>query len=112
MSFYVYILQCADGSYCTGHTDNLEARQSRHHEALIPDYTQTRRPLRLVWSADFPTRYEALQSERQIKGWSRAKKAALIPGDWAELSRLARSRGSNGPPPTDFFPAHFPSAPP
>jgi predicted GIY-YIG superfamily endonuclease len=46
----------------------------------------------LVWCDEFPSRYEALSAERQIKGWSRAKKPALIRGDWALISKLARNR--------------------
>lgn len=51
----------------------------------------TRLPVTLVWSDEFPSRYEALQAERQIKGWSRAKKLALIRGDWKLISALARN---------------------
>jgi predicted GIY-YIG superfamily endonuclease len=92
MSFWVYILRCADGSYYTGHTDNLEKRISEHTTGAIAScYTFKRRPLELVFSQDFPTREEALASEQQIKGWSRKKKEAMTRGDWAEVSRLARS---------------------
>ena len=90
--FWVYMLQCRDGSYYTGHTDNLEARIAAHQSGEIIGYTETRRPLELVFSESFPTRLEALEGERQIEGWSRAKKAALIAGDWQEISRLARSK--------------------
>jgi len=100
MSFYAYMLRCSDGSFYVGHTDNLETRFYMHCEGLLPSYTKTRLPVELVWSAEFPTRYEALQTERQIKGWSRAKKAALIRSDWAALSRLARSHGSTSSPRT------------
>jgi predicted GIY-YIG superfamily endonuclease len=72
-----------------GHTDNLEARMSQHHEAEI-GYTAERHPLRLVWTCEFPSRLDALERERQIKGWSRAKKAALIRGDWERIHQLAR----------------------
>jgi predicted GIY-YIG superfamily endonuclease len=92
MSFWAYILQCSDGSYYTGHTDNLEQRINQHHTgAFSTCYTFNRRPVQLVFSQEFPTRIEALGSERQIKGWSRKKKEAMIRGDWAEISRLAKS---------------------
>ena len=84
MSFWVYILRCADNSYYTGHTDNLEERIAKHQSGEIEGYTSTRLPLTLVFSE------EALRCERQIKGWSRKKKEALMRGDWAEVSRLAR----------------------
>ncbi|EGW23107.1 GIY-YIG nuclease family protein [Methylobacter tundripaludum] len=92
MAFWVYILRCADSSYYTGHTDNLEKRIHEHHLGAITScYTFKRRPLQLAFSQDFPTRIEALTSERQIKGWSRKKKEAMMRGDWVEVSRLAKS---------------------
>lgn len=96
MGFHVYVLHCADGSYYTGHTDNLEARLSAHQNGAIPGYTYTRRPVALVYSEDFPSRQDAFERERQIKGWSRAKKAALFEKDWERLGRLARSGPSTG----------------
>jgi predicted GIY-YIG superfamily endonuclease len=89
MSFWVYILRCADNSYYTGHTDNLEERLAKHKTGEFEGYTSTRLPVRLVFSEQFPTREEALSCELQIKGWSRKKKEALIRDDWAEVSRLA-----------------------
>ena len=100
MAFYAYILRCADGSYYTGHTDNLEARIGGHQSGQIKGYTCKRRPVELVWSQDFPTRIEALETERRIKGWSRAKKEALITGDWELLSLLARNRQDERRPST------------
>ncbi len=94
MSFWIYILRCVDGSYYTGHTDNLENRLSLHQEGKVEGYTSTRLPVELVYSEEFSTRLEVLEHERQIKGWSRKKKEALMRGDWAEISRLARSRPS------------------
>ena len=90
MSFWVYILRCADNSYYTGHTDNLEGRIAKHQTGETQGYTSTRLPVKLVFSEQFPTREEALTCERQIKGWGRNKKEALMRGDWAEVSRLAR----------------------
>ena len=93
MAFWIYILRCADNSYYTGHTDNLEKRLAEHMTGAIPTcYTYKRRPVELVFSQEFATREEALASERQIKGWSRKKKEAMMRGDWAEVSRLAQCK--------------------
>ena len=89
MPFWVYILRCADGSYYTGHTENLEKRIAEHQASEVPGYTCTRRPVELVFEQAFPTREEALAAELQIKGWSRKKKEAMIRGDWREVKRLA-----------------------
>jgi LAO/AO transport system kinase len=91
--FVVYLLRCADGSYYTGHTDELERRIGQHRAGEIPGYTHDKRPVELVWSQETAGRDEALAAELQIKGWSRAKKEALIAGDWARVSELAKSRG-------------------
>ncbi len=90
MAFSAYILRCADGSYYVGHTDDLEKRMSDHTAGAVSVYTRKRRPIELVFSEQFTTRAEALAAEHQIKGWSRAKKEALIKGNWARLQRLAR----------------------
>ena len=90
MSFYAYMLLCADGSYYVGHTDDLNARIAAHQAGSYPGYTQTRRPVRLEWHQDFPEREQAFAAERQIKGWSRAKKEALIRGDWDAIQLLSR----------------------
>ncbi|MBN2712861.1 MAG: GIY-YIG nuclease family protein [Planctomycetes bacterium] len=93
MTFWVYILQCSDGSYYTGHTDDLERRIVEHSQGeYMGCYTYSRRPVRLVFSQEFGSREEALASEMQIKGWSRKKKEALIRCDWEEISRLSRSK--------------------
>ncbi len=68
MNFWVYILRCADESYYTGHTDNLEKRVAEHQVGEVPGYTFSRRPVTLVYSEVFTTREEALASERRIKG--------------------------------------------
>ncbi len=93
--FWVYILRCVDGSYYTGHTDNLEARIGSHQSGACDGYTASRLPVELVWSQDCTTREEALSAEMQIKGWGRKKKEALMQGDWGEVSRLAASKSSN-----------------
>ena len=73
MAFYVYILRCSDDSYYTGHTENVESRVHKHDAGEMDDYTRRRRPVRLVFSQEFPTREEALAAERQIKGWRRGQ---------------------------------------
>jgi len=98
MSFHVYMLKCADGSYYVGHTDNLEARIVQHESGDIPGYTSGRRPVRLVWCEEFDTRDDAFLRERQVKGWTRRKKEALIAGDWTRLVVLSRAQGSTGSP--------------
>jgi len=90
MQFWAYILRCSDGSYYTGHTDNLEARLAQHNVGVGSDWTKRRLPVQLVWCQDFSTRIESLEAERRIKPWSRAKKEALIEQDWARLSHFAR----------------------
>jgi predicted GIY-YIG superfamily endonuclease len=92
MAFWTYMLRCADGRYYAGHTDNLELRIAQHQSGITGGYTLHRRPVAVLWSQEFSSRYEALSAERQIKGWSRAKKAALVDGDWDEISRLAKPK--------------------
>ena len=92
MAFWVYILRCADGSYYVGHSDDLEQRFHQHQSGELGGYTANRRPVELVFSEEFLTREDAFAAERQIKGWSRKKKEALMRGDWEELRRLARGR--------------------
>ena len=92
MPFWAYMLHCRGGSFYTGHTDDLDRRIAEHQSGLIAGYTSERLPVALVWSEEFPTRDEAKEAEKRIKGWSRAKKLALIRGDWDGISRLARSK--------------------
>jgi predicted GIY-YIG superfamily endonuclease len=93
--FWVYILRCADGSYYTGHTDNLEMRISQHQTGECEGYIATRRPVELAWSQECVTWEDALTAEMQIKGWSRKKKEAMMRGDWTEVSRLAKSKSAH-----------------
>ena len=83
------MLRCSDASYYIGHTDELERRIAQHQSGELPGYTQSRRPIELVWSQEFVTREEALAAERQIKGWARAKKEALIRSDWKAIQVYA-----------------------
>jgi predicted GIY-YIG superfamily endonuclease len=90
MSFHAYMLRCSDGSYYVGHTDDLQTRIGAHQTGSVPGYTQRRRPVQLVWQQDFPDRDQAFAAERQIKGWSRAKKEALIGRNWDAVRLLSR----------------------
>ena len=96
MSFWAYMLHCADRTFYVGHTENLEARIAAHEHGQIPGYTATRRPVTLVWCEQFPSRAGALDAERQIKGWGRPKKLALIRGDWPLIRVLARNSKEKG----------------
>ena len=89
--FYVYILRCSDGSYYAGHTDQIEARLAAHQSGQISGYTSERRPVALVFLEELGSRDDAFRRERQIKGWSRLKKEALMADDWERLVRLSRS---------------------
>ncbi len=90
--FFVYMLRCADGSYYVGHTDDLERRITEHRHGLHADgYTGTRLPVRCVFVQELVTRDEAREAERRIKGWSRAKKEALIARDWNRIHELAQT---------------------
>ena len=88
------MLHCRGGFFYVGHTDDLERRIAQHSTGAIPGFTADHLPVELVWSQDFPTRYEAQTAEKQIKGWSRAKKLALIRSDWERISVLAKKKDS------------------
>ena len=92
MPFWTYMLHCRGGACYTGHTEDLEVRIAQHKSGIIEGFTSDRLPVELVWSNEFPTRHDALAAERQIKGWSRAKKQALIRGDWDAISAHAKSK--------------------
>lgn len=98
MTFWTYVLRCADGSYYTGHSEDLERRVAQHQTGEVAGYTHDRRPVALMWSGEFSTREEALSAELRIKNWSRVKKEALFKGDWAELSRAAKKDFDGGMP--------------
>src|SRR5258708_14522773 len=90
---YLYILRCADGSYYVGTTrKTLEERLAEHNAGLHGGYTATRRPVTIVYAQHFETITDAVSAERQVKGWSRAKKEATIKGEWDRLPELAKRR--------------------
>jgi predicted GIY-YIG superfamily endonuclease len=92
MTFHVYMLHCADGSFYVGQTEDLERRIAQHQLGSSGAYTKSRRPIRLVFAEAFAYRDEALARERQVKGWSRAKKQALVRDSQDAMSRLAMER--------------------
>ena len=87
--FFAYMLRCADGSYYTGSTDDLDHRSAEHQNGQGCAWTRTRLPGELVWSQEFADRDEAKEAEHQIKRCSRAKKEALLSGVFDRLSLLA-----------------------
>jgi predicted GIY-YIG superfamily endonuclease len=88
---YVYVLRCADGSFYVGSTrSTLEARLAQHNASALGGYTARRRPVVLVFQQEFANITDAISAERQLKGWRREKKEALIRGDFAALKNLAR----------------------
>ena len=90
---YVYMVRCTDGSYYVGTTrTSLETRIAEHNSGKFPGYTSSRRPVTLVYSESFDRITDAIAAERKLKGWSRAKKEALINGDFDEIRRLAQRR--------------------
>ena len=90
---YVYILLCSDQSYYTGVTNDLERRLAEHKEGIIKScYTHSRRPVKLKFYEMFDRPASAIAFEKKIKGWSRAKKKALIEKNWDKLHELAKCR--------------------
>ncbi|HTX55542.1 MAG TPA: GIY-YIG nuclease family protein [Candidatus Acidoferrales bacterium] len=95
MQYFVYMVRCSDGSFYVGVTNDVERRINEHNFGLDPSsYTHERRPVRLVYSTDFQRIEQAIAWEKQLKGWSRAKKIALIDGDWERIVQLSNDRPS------------------
>jgi putative endonuclease len=92
MHTWVYIFECADGRYYVGsyRGDDVDIRVSEHNAGTYQDaWTYSRRPVKLAWAEHYPTALQAIVVERQLKGWSRAKKEAVIRGEWNNLKPLA-----------------------
>jgi len=94
MKGYLYMLRCADGSYYVGSTTNLELRVAQHEAGEGGAYTSQRLPVRLAYTCEFDTLHEAFLRERQVKGWSRRKKEALVRGDYEALVELSKATAS------------------
>jgi len=94
-SYYVYILKCSDDSYYTGITNNIEKRFDQHQQGYNKNsYTYKRRPLTLEFCQEFNDVLQAINFEKKIKGWTRAKKKALINNDWDMIQLLAECRNA------------------
>jgi putative endonuclease len=97
MTAYLYILRCRDGAYYVGTTRNsLEARVAEHNAGTFDGFTSLRRPVELVFHQEFDRITDAIAAERQLEGWRRAKKEALIAGEHDLLPELAKRRGMLG----------------
>jgi putative endonuclease len=88
---FTYILQCADGSYYTGSTWDISKRFQDHQDGLGCKYTKTRLPVKLIYCEEHDRIEDAYHREKQIQGWSRKKKQALIAGDEEQLKKISRS---------------------
>lgn len=90
-SMYVYLLLCNDGTYYTGVTNNVERRFNEHQNGVDPKaYTFKRLPLKLEYVQTFIDANRAIEFEKRLKKWSKAKKQALINGEFNELPDLAK----------------------
>src|SRR5215471_15489944 len=90
---FLYILLCADGSYYVGTTrTTLEIRVAQHNPGTFGGYAAKRRPVTLVFAEWFDRITDAIEAEQQVKGWSRAKKEALIRGEFDRLPELSKRR--------------------
>ena len=88
----MYILQCNDGSYYTGSTNDLDKRLNEHNSGFGANYTKKRLPVKLIYFEEFQRIDEAFLREKQIQNWSRAKKEALMKGELEKLVELARAK--------------------
>jgi putative endonuclease len=109
MNLFVYIVECSDGSFYTGVTNNVDRRVAEHNEGLNKKAcTYRKRPVKLVYHEGFTDPQYAIAIEKQIKGWSRKKKIALIKGEWEKLPELAkRFNKKKSCQPTCFGTAHY-----
>ncbi|MCS3529524.1 GIY-YIG nuclease family protein [Chryseobacterium sp. JUb7] len=91
--YYVYILKCSDNSYYTGVTNHLNLRFQQHQQGSEPSsYTFQRRPVELVFHTEFNEIEQAIAFEKQVKGWSRKKKEAIINDQWEKLPDLSKRK--------------------
>ena len=95
MRGYMYILECADGTYYTGSARDLEKRIWEHENFLGANYTKKKHPVRLVYHEEFCRIDEAFYREKQVQGWSHAKKKALIEQDFRQIHKLAECRNES-----------------
>jgi len=94
MSFFVYILRCADETLYTGYTGDLKRRIKQHQSGSIPrSYTKPRRPVKLVWAGEFETKDEARAHERKLKQWNPSRKETLIAEDKELTEQIINNKG-------------------
>ncbi|MCS0500528.1 GIY-YIG nuclease family protein [Protaetiibacter mangrovi] len=96
MTIGMYILRCGDGSYYVGSSRNVEARAAQHATGKGSSYTSSRMPVELVFVHECESVAEAYGIEKRVQGWSRAKREALIRGDFDLLPSLSRSAYRRG----------------
>ncbi|OJV14677.1 MAG: hypothetical protein BGO21_18415 [Dyadobacter sp. 50-39] len=95
-SYYVYIAKCADDSYYTGLTNDLQRRLAEHNTGKDSgSYTFTRRPVEIVFANEFNDIRQAIAFEKQVKGWSRKKKEAIISDKWEDLRKLSECQNGS-----------------
>ena len=94
---WMYILECADGSYYVGSTKNLERRITQHLTGLGSRYTAGRLPVKLVYVEEYDRISDAYAREKQVQNWSRAKREALIHGEYEMLPPLAKKKFEKTP---------------
>lgn len=97
MIAYLYILKCADDSYYTGSTRSIDARLDQHHTGKGSKYTSTRLPVELVCLEEYERIDEAYAREKQVQGWSRKKKEALIKNEYNKLPEFSKNHTQNNP---------------
>lgn len=94
--YYVYILLCSDNTYYTGVTNDLETKLLYHQNGYNKEsYTFTRRPVEIVFYTEFNTIEQAKKFEKQVKGWNRKKKEAIINDEWEKLPNLSKRKFPN-----------------
>jgi putative endonuclease len=95
MKGYMYILKCSNGAYYTGSTKNLELRFQQHQNGESANFTRKHLPVELIYCEEFQRRDEAFCREKQVQGWSRKKKEALVNGDYGKLPKLAECKNNS-----------------
>jgi putative endonuclease len=98
-TYYVYMLQCFDGTYYVGVTNNVDRRFYEHTSGHDPGgYTFSRRPLLLVHVSEFSNPSDAIDFEKRLKGWSHRKKRVFAQGDWTNLVQFSKTAHNPDPP--------------
>jgi len=92
---FMYILKCADGSYYTGSTKDIEFRLAQHQAGEGANHTKKRLPVKLIYFEEFQRIDDAFYREKQVQGWSRKKKEALINGDNNLLNKLSECKNDS-----------------